>query len=80
MGVHVFPILNPPSHLPPHPIPLGHPSALALISYFFSVIYLRMFIVLSPPPQADKVNPVFVRTVLPYPPPWKGKGFFFFSY
>ena len=23
MGVHVFPILN----LPPHPIPLGHPSA-----------------------------------------------------
>ena len=27
MGVHVFPILNPPSHLLPHPIPLGHPSA-----------------------------------------------------
>ena len=27
MGVHVFPILNPPSHLPPHPFPLGHPSA-----------------------------------------------------
>jgi len=27
MGVHVFPILNPPSHLPPHSIPLGHPSA-----------------------------------------------------
>ena len=27
MGVHVFPILNPPSHFPPHPIPLGHPSA-----------------------------------------------------
>ena len=25
-GVHVFPILNPPSHLPPHTIPLGHPS------------------------------------------------------
>ena len=30
MGVHVFPILNPPSHFPPHPIPLGHPSAPAL--------------------------------------------------
>ena len=29
-GVHVFPILNPPSHLPLHPIPLGHPSAPAL--------------------------------------------------
>ena len=26
MGVYVFPILNPP-HLPPHPIPLGHPNA-----------------------------------------------------
>ena len=26
MGVHVFPILN-PSHLPPHPLPQGHPSA-----------------------------------------------------
>ena len=26
IGVHVFPILKPP-HLPPHPIPLGHPSA-----------------------------------------------------
>ena len=30
MGVHVFPILNPPSHVPPHPIPLGHPSVPAL--------------------------------------------------
>ena len=30
MGVHVFPILNPPSHLPLHPIPQGHPSAPAL--------------------------------------------------
>ena len=30
MGVHVFSILNPPSHLPPHPIPLGCPSAPAL--------------------------------------------------
>ena len=26
MGVHMFPILNPPSHLPPHPILQGHPS------------------------------------------------------
>ena len=25
-GVHVFPILNPPSHLSPCTIPLGHPS------------------------------------------------------
>ena len=27
MGIHVFPILNAPSHLPPHTIPLDHPSA-----------------------------------------------------
>ena len=29
-SVHVFPILNPPPTflpIPPHPIPLGHPSA-----------------------------------------------------
>ena len=26
-GVHMFPILNPLSYLPPHTIPLGHPSA-----------------------------------------------------
>ena len=30
MGVHVFPILNPPPHLHPHPIPQGHPSVPAL--------------------------------------------------
>ena len=30
MGVHVLAILNTPSHLPPHPIPQGHPSAPAL--------------------------------------------------
>ena len=30
MGVHVSLILNLPSHFPPHPIPQGHPSALAL--------------------------------------------------
>ena len=27
MGLHVFPILIPPSHLPLHPIPLDLPSA-----------------------------------------------------
>ena len=29
-GIHVFHTLNSPSLLPPHPIPLGHPSAPAL--------------------------------------------------
>ena len=27
MGVYAFPNMNPPSHLPPHNIPLGHPRA-----------------------------------------------------
>ena len=30
MDLHVFPHPNPPSRLPPHPIPLGLPSAPAL--------------------------------------------------
>ena len=30
MRVHVSPSWTPPSHLPPHPIPQGHPSALTL--------------------------------------------------
>ena len=30
MGVHVSPLPDPPSHLPPYPIPLGCPRALAL--------------------------------------------------
>ena len=29
-GFTCVPILNPPSHLPPHPIPLGHPTVSAL--------------------------------------------------
>ena len=33
-GVHVFPHPEPSSHLPPHPIPLGHPSALVLSALF----------------------------------------------
>ena len=38
MGVHVFPILTlPPSHLPPHPIPLGSLSAPALSALFHAL-------------------------------------------
>ena len=56
-GVHVFPILNPPSHLPPHTIPLGHPStpvpsilypASKLDWQFFSYMILYMFQCHSP--------------------------------
>ena len=34
MGVHVSPRPEPPSQLPPHPIPLGWPSVLALSAWF----------------------------------------------
>ena len=57
MGVHVFPILNPHSHLPPHPIPLGHSSAPApstlyhasnLDWQFISYVIIYMFQCHSP--------------------------------
>ena len=57
MGVHVFPILNPLSQLPPHTIPLGHPTAPApSIQYpasnldwrFISYMILYMFQCHSP--------------------------------
>ena len=57
MGVHVFPILKPLSHLPPHPIPLGHPSApdpsilyhaSSLDRQFLSCMILYMFQCHSP--------------------------------
>ena len=38
-GVHVSPLPKAPSHLPPHPIPLGCPSAPAL-SALFRALYL----------------------------------------
>ena len=37
MDVHVFPILKPASLLPPHPIPLGHPSAPALSTLYHAL-------------------------------------------
>ena len=59
-GVHVFPILNPPSLLPPHTIPLGHPRApapsilypaLNLDWLFISYMVLYMFQCHSPRPS-----------------------------
>ena len=69
-GVHVFPILNPPSHLPPHTIALGHPSAPDLSILYhasnldwrfishYDIIHVSMpffqIIPLSPPPTESK--------------------------
>ena len=56
-GIHRFPILNPPSHLPPRTIPLGYPSTAApsilyhasnLDWQFISYMILYMFQCHSP--------------------------------
>ena len=73
-GVHVFPILNPPSHLTPHTIPLGHPSAPApRILYpvsnldwrFISYMILYMFYCHSPKlsPPTTESNRLFYTSV-----------------
>ena len=36
MSVHVFPILNTSPDLLPHPMPLGHPSVLALSTLYLA--------------------------------------------
>ena len=74
-GVHVFPILNPFSHLPPHTISLGHPSAPALsILYpasnldwwFISYMILYMFQCHSPKwlqsPSAVSLEPQKIKS------------------
>ena len=38
MGAHALPDPEPPSHLPPHPIPLGCPRALALGALFHVLV------------------------------------------
>ena len=76
MGVHEFPILNPTSHLPPHAISLGHPSARApgilfaasnLDWQFISYMILYMFQCHSPKsshllplPQSPKICSIYL--------------------
>ena len=75
-SIHVFPILNTPSLLPPHTIPLGHPSAPApSIQYhalnldwqFISHMILYMFQCHSP------------KSSHPYPLPQSPKRQFYTS-
>ena len=69
MSLHVFPILNIPSHLPPHPIPLGHPSAPALstlshasnldwqfISHMIIYVFQMLFSQIIPPSPSPRVQ------------------------
>ena len=48
MGVHIFPILNPLSHLPPHTIPLGYPSAPAPSFLYPALMLSRLVITFLP--------------------------------
>ena len=71
--LHVFPILNPASHLPPHTIPLGYPSAPArsflypasnLDWRFISYMILYMFQCHSPKSSPSSLSHRVQKTVL----------------
>ena len=73
MGVHEFQILNPPSHIPPHTIPLGHPSASApstlyhasnLVWRCISHMIIYMFQCHSPKSSHPRPLPQSPKTVL----------------
>ena len=73
-GVHMFPILNPLSYLPPHTIPLGHPSAPApsilyhasnLDWQFVSYMILYMFQCHSPKSSHPRPLPQSPKDRLP---------------
>ena len=76
MGVHVFPILNPPSHLPPCTIPLGHPRApapkqpVSCIELGLAIRFLYDIIHVSMP---------FSQIVPPSPSPTESKRLFYTS-
>ena len=57
-GVHVFPILKPLSHLPPHTIPLGHPSAPAPSILYVASWYYHLLL-LCPEPWRSKSSKTF---------------------
>ena len=55
LDIHVFPILKPPSHLPPHPISQGHPNAPALMkaSKFMTWRNSQERVLWEPPQQVN---------------------------
>ena len=75
MGVHVFPILNPPPNLPPCTIPLGHPSAPALsilypdpglaIRFLYDIIHVSMSFsqIMPPSPSPTEFKRLFYACV-----------------
>ena len=75
MGVHVFPILNPTSHLPPHTIPLGHPKhqpklpvsciePRLVICFLYDIIHVSMpFSQIIPPPSPTESKRLFYTSV-----------------
>ena len=77
-GVHEFPILNPPSNLPPHIISLGHPSAPApSILYPVSCIEPRLAIRFLH--DNIHVSMPFSQIIPPSPSPTESKSPFYTS-
>ena len=76
MGVHVFPILNPPSHLPPHPIPQGHPSgpALSTLSHTLNLDWRSVSYICN-----IHVSMLFSQIIPPSPSPTEPKILFYTS-
>ena len=84
-GVHVFPILNPSSNLPPYTIPLGHPSAPApSILYpalnldWWFVTYMILYMFKCHSPKKKKKMP-FSQIIPPSPSPTESKRLFYTS-
>ena len=72
MGVHVSPHPEPPSHLPPHPIPQGCPSAPALsaLSHASNLDWRSV---------SHMVIYIFCQIIPPSPSPTQSKSVFFTS-
>ena len=76
-GVHVVPNPQPPSHLPPHPILLGHPSAPALSTHPVSCIEPGLAICFTY--DNIHVSMPFSQTIPPSPSPTESKRLFYTS-
>ena len=72
MGVHVFPILNPPPNFPPCTIPLGHPSAPAL-----SILYPDPGLAIRFLYDIIHVSMSFSQIMPPFPSPTEFKRLFY---
>ena len=79
MGLRVSPILNPPSHLPPHPITQGCPSALALSALSHQLPCIEPGLAICFTYGNIHVSMLFSQIITPSPSPTESKSLFFTS-